>query len=97
MSHEQADAARQAYQTSLTLASAAWAHARRMEWRTATRLFEQAAAALQPDPHGAVHSDAHLYKVRAHVCRTMMHCALPMRALPSSTDYDRRHLVERAS
>jgi hypothetical protein len=86
----QADAAHTAYQTSLTIARAAWAACRGMQWRTAARLFDQAAATLLSDPHGGVHSDAHLYRVRAHVCRTMIPCAVPRRALPDAVDSHRR-------
>lgn len=86
----QADAARMAYQTSLTLARAAWAAARGMQWRAAAMQFDQAATALRPDPHGGVHCDAHLYRVRAQVCREMVHCAVPVRPLPDASDYHRR-------
>jgi hypothetical protein len=84
-----ADAARTAYQSSLTIARAAWAACHGMQWRTAAQLFEQAAATLLPDPHFGVHSDAHLYRVRAHICRTMIPCAVPLRALPEAVEHHR--------
>lgn len=93
----QADAARLAYQTSLTLAKAAHTAGTKMQWRTAARLYDQAAAALPADPHGFVHADVHLYAVRAHVCRTMVPCAVPRRGLTDAVEYHRRQRDEVAS
>lgn len=84
-----ADAARIAYQSSLTLAKAAWHAARHMQWRNAARLFDQAADTLEQDPHGSACTDEQVYRRRAAVCRTLIPTVLPARPLPDPIDAHR--------
>jgi len=92
-----ATAARAAYADVVLLSTAARNAEKQMQWRAAGRLYDQAASALQPSPHGHDHPDELIYRARARICRVMTSCAHPMRPLADAADYHRRLREEPAS
>jgi hypothetical protein len=90
-------AARAAYSDSLLLATAARNAEKQMQWRAAGRLYDQAARALEPSPHGHDHPDELIFRARARICRAMTGCAHPMRSLADASDYNRRLREEPAA